>query len=182
MLHVAIVVAVIQIMEMWPAVGWHALFGYITIGGLGFHTYDVILYPFFALTILRKIWGEKFPWALFAIWGTNECVFNTAYSMMYPGSVGGILHITNITYMGLMITFVIVGYMNMRPKKLVYGVGTFVFPFFVAVWAYFGMPLIVPYPTYIPHFGAWPWEVAYQISLFTSFICTVRPAGTGKNI
>lgn len=175
MLRVAIIVACVQIIALWPRLGWDAFFNYISIGGLSFHTYDVILYPLFALLALKKMWGERWPWALFFVWGANEIVFNTTYSIVYPASVHVLENPSNISYLAMMGVFLVIGWMGLRPRRVAVGFPTFAFPFFLAIWVWYGAPLLVGFPTYMINYAHWYWEVAYQLTLFITFVYTTRP-------
>lgn len=153
--------------------GAYAPFAFVVVGPFEFHNYDVALYPLFTLTVLRKIWGKVGSvGALCLVWGINELTFNSVYILANQAQISIWETHANQIYLALMVVFVVVGLKVTRPRISTNWL-SLVFPIFLVVWIGAGAPLIVEIarPLILTN---WPWEVAYQFALFTSFLATFR--------
>jgi hypothetical protein len=170
----AIAVGIGSTAALVPILGLYAPFGYVAVGPLSFHNYDVVLYPLVTLTVFRKVWGKrKALGALLLVWGLNELVFNILYPLLDPRDWVVWTQLANRAYLVGMAAFAVIGFVLLRPRLRLHPL-VLVFPTYLAIWAIAGAPLIEVLQLPI-HFQNWPWEVGYQLALLTSFLAAVRP-------
>ena len=158
--------------------GPRALLAYVFVpfGGIGLHTYSVILYSCVFLLWFRGKWKTSSTLAFMLLWSVNELTFDVLWGLKYPALfVPGVFpSLANVGYVvTLVLALPICAYL-VRPGLKI-GLATAAFPVFLAVWVSLGMPLIFEPPAGSPPiWNNWPWELGYQLSLLATFLYTVR--------